>query len=150
MNKYYLAYGSNLNIHQMRFRCPTAKPIGTAMIHGYELLYKGSRACAFLTIEPKDGSEVPVAAWEVTADDEARLDAYEGFPNFYYRKEMQVEVRTADGSVRELPAFVYIMNEKNPLGRPSTGYVRICKEGYRDFGFDEKYLDEAYEKSAKE
>ena len=88
--------------------------------------------------------------WEVTKEDEARLDAYEGFPNFYYRKEMQVKVRMADGTVRELPAFIYIMHEKNPLGRPSIGYVRTCKEGYRDFGFDEKYLDEAYEKSTKE
>ena len=45
--KYYLAYGSNLNIRQMRYRCPGAKPIGITAIPDYELLYKGSKTGAF-------------------------------------------------------------------------------------------------------
>ena len=40
--RYYLAYGSNLNRKQMQMRCPGAKPIGTALLEGYELLFKGS------------------------------------------------------------------------------------------------------------
>ena len=43
MKKYYIAYGSNLNVRQMKFRCPTAKVVGTSVIKGYELLYKGSK-----------------------------------------------------------------------------------------------------------
>ena len=78
MKRYYIAYGSNLNIRQMRIRCPHARVIGTAVIHDYELLFKGSRTGAYLTIEPKKGSEVPVAVWEVTESDEAALDRYEG------------------------------------------------------------------------
>lgn len=61
MKLYYLAYGSNLNIRQMALRCPTAKPVGTAVIKDYELLFKGSKTGAYLTIEPKVGAEVPVA-----------------------------------------------------------------------------------------
>ena len=30
--KYYLAYGSNLNLEQMAFRCPNAKPIDAIKI----------------------------------------------------------------------------------------------------------------------
>ena len=90
MKRYYIAYGSNLNIRQMRIRCPHARVIGTAVIHDYELLFKGSRTGAYLTIEPKEGSEVPVAVWEVTESDEAALDRYEGYPAFYYKKEMAV------------------------------------------------------------
>lgn len=30
MKRYYLAYGSNLNVRQMKYRCPTAKIAGTA------------------------------------------------------------------------------------------------------------------------
>lgn len=41
MKKYYLAYGSNLNIPQMQYRCPEARIIGTAVIEGYRLLFKG-------------------------------------------------------------------------------------------------------------
>ena len=67
--RYYIAYGSNLNIRQMRMRCPSARIIGTSEIPDYELLFKGSKTGSYLTIEPKDGSTVPVAAWEVTAED---------------------------------------------------------------------------------
>ena len=69
--RYYIAYGSNLNIRQMRMRCPHARVIGTAVIKDYELLFKGSLTGAYLTIEPKKGGEVPVATWEVTESDEA-------------------------------------------------------------------------------
>ena len=69
--RYYIAYGSNLNIRQMRMRCPSARIIGTAEIPGYGLLFKGSRTGSYLTIEPKEGVSVPVAVWETTEEDEA-------------------------------------------------------------------------------
>ena len=84
--RYYIAYGSNLNIRQMRMRCPSARIIGTSEIPDYELLFKGSKTGSYLTIEPKDGSTVPVAAWEVTAEDEAALDRYEDTPLFTTRR----------------------------------------------------------------
>lgn len=52
--RYYIAYGSNLNLRQMKMRCPTAKVMGTAVIKNYELLFKGSLTGAYLTIEPKE------------------------------------------------------------------------------------------------
>ena len=64
--RYYIAYGSNLNIRQMRMRCPSARIIGTSEIPDYELLFKGSKTGSYLTIESKEGSRVPVAAWEVS------------------------------------------------------------------------------------
>ena len=152
MNKkrYYIAYGSNLNIRQMRYRCPGAKPIGISAIPDYELLYKGSKTGAYLTIEPKDGSLVPIAVWEVTADDEKRLDIYEGYPKFYYKKEVRLPIRLASGKIRKVTAFVYIMHEERSIAIPSISYIRTCEEGYRNFGFDVKYLDRAYTRSTKE
>ena len=148
--KYYIAYGSNLNIRQMRFRCPGTKPIGISAIPDYELLYKGSKTGSYLTIEKKKGSLVPIVVWEVTAADEKRLDAYEGYPNFYYKKEMKLPVRLANGKTKKLTAFIYIMHEERELGCPSLAYIRTCKEGYRNFGFDQKYLETAYLRSTKE
>lgn len=148
--KYYLAYGSNLNIRQMRYRCPGAKPIGITAIPDYQLLYKGSKTGAYLTIEPKKNGIVPIAVWEVTADDEKRLDAYEGCPTFYYKKEVRLPVKLASGKTKKLTAFVYIMHEERSLGIPSLAYIRTCEEGYRNFGFDTKFLDVAYEISVKE
>lgn len=148
--KYYLAYGSNLNVRQMRYRCPSARIVGISVIKNYELVYKGSKTGAYLTIEPKKNGLVPIAVWEVTADDEKRLDIYEGCPNFYYKKEVRLSVKLANGDVKKLDAFVYIMHEERSLGVPTLAYVRTCEEGYSNFGFDTKFLDAAYEISAKE
>ncbi len=79
MSKIYVAYGSNLNLEQMSFRCPTAKLIATGMIDNYELQFKGRPNCSFATIAPKQGSSVPVALWKITPFDELMLDRYEGY-----------------------------------------------------------------------
>ena len=144
MRKYYIAYGSNLNIPQMQFRCPQARIIGRATIEGYRLLFKGSKTGSYLTIEKAEGYEVPVGVWEVTDQDEKNLDRYEGFPTFYYKKEMQLPIKgIKSGKTRIRDCFVYIMHEDRPHGIPSGYYVRTCLEGYRNFGFDEKILLEA-------
>ena len=129
--RYYIAYGSNLNIRQMRMRCPHARVVGTAVIKDYELLFKGSLTGAYLTIEPKKGGEVPVAAWEVTESDEAALDRYEGFPTFYYKKEMELDIKgIRTGKIRRRKCFVYIMHEERKIGVPSLSNVSTCLQGY--------------------
>ena len=146
--RYYIAYGSNLNLPQMRMRCPGATIVGTAMLEGYELLFKGSRTGSYLTIEPKEGGRVPVAIWEISASNEKALDRYEGFPTFYYKKEMVlpiVGIRT--GKVRKRQVYVYIMHEDRQLGIPSYHYVETCLYGYRAFEFDDEILFRAIEKS---
>lgn len=149
MKRYYLAYGSNLNVRQMAWRCPTAKAIGTAVIKDYELLFKGSKTGAYLTIEPMVGAEVPVAVWSVELADEKRLDVYEGFPAFYYKAELDLPVRYFSGKTVVRTAFVYIMHEERPLRLPSGSYVRTCLDGYRNFGFDERVLFTALENSRR-
>ena len=142
--RYYIAYGSNLNIPQMRMRCPGARIIGTSVIKDYQLLFKGSKTGSYLTIEPMEGAEVPVVIWEVTESDEKALDRYEGYPNFYYKKEMTLDIKgIRTGKVRRRDAFIYIMHEERELGIPSWYYVNTCLDGYRAFGFDEKYLFDA-------
>lgn len=136
--KYYLAYGSNLNVEQMQHRCPGAYIVGTAIIKNYRLMFKGSKTGAYLTIEPSPGKTVPVAIWAVTRANEAALDRYEGFPTFYYKKPFKVAYNG-----KQLDAFAYIMHEDRVLGRPSDYYVRTCLEGYAEFDFDEKVLYDA-------
>ena len=58
--RYYIAYGSNLNVRQMRMRCPSARRIGTSELKDYELFFKGSKTGSYLTVEKKPGSSVPV------------------------------------------------------------------------------------------
>lgn len=150
MKRYYIAYGSNLNLSQMRFRCPTAEVRGTTLLKGWELLFKGSGTGSYLTIERRDGGEVPAVVWEVTAEDEKALDLYEGYPSFYYKHEIRVRykgIRT--GRYRTVTAFAYIMHEERPVGIPSCMYMRTCLEGYRTFGFDRAVLFRAYTRSER-
>lgn len=149
--RYYIAYGSNLNVRQMRMRCPSARIIGTSVLKDYELLFKGSKTGSYLTIEKCETGTVPIVIWEVTAQDEKALDRYEGYPNFYYKRELKVKykgIRT--GKHRTVTAFVYIMHEDRPIGIPSIPYMQTCIQGYDDFGFDRLVLIDAYLKCGKE
>lgn len=149
--RYYLAYGSNLNIGQMFCRCPGAKVVGISEIPNYRLLFKGSKTGAYLTIEPCKGESVPVAIWQVTKEDEQALDRYEGFPNFYYKKEVAVEnLGLGTGKAKEVNAFVYIMHEDRKLGIPSKHYVNVCMEGYSAFRFDKEKLNDAFKLSMED
>mgnify|MGYP000340971532 CR=1 FL=1 len=71
--KLYAAYGSNINLEQMAYRCPHSTVAGTAMLKGYELQFRHHA-----TIEPNEESEVPVLLWELDSQDEKFLDCYEG------------------------------------------------------------------------
>ena len=152
MKRYYIAYGSNLNVFQMKNRCPGAKICGTAVLKGWELLFKGSKSGSYLTIEPKEGGRVPVAIWSVTEADENALDRYEGYPNFYYKKNIKVRYKSIisghPGST--VDAFVYIMHEDRPIGVPSEFYMDTCEEGYETFFFDKGVLWDAYERAKEE
>lgn len=148
--RYYIAYGSNLNDGQMLWRCPTARAMGTGKLKGWELLFKGSGTGSYLTIEQAQDGTVPVLIWEVQPEDEMSLDRYEGFPRFYYKKEIKVRykgIRT--GKIRTVTAFAYIMHEDRPYGIPSDVYMDVCREGYDIFHLDKRFLEEAVERSRK-
>ena len=146
--RYYIAYGSNLNIVQMIIRCPDAKFYGTTEIKDYELLFKGSKTGAYLTIERRKGSSVPVGVWAVTERDISALDRYEGFPAFYYKKEFRQQIWGRDGEdLGVQDCFAYIMHEDRRIGIPSPVYINTCREGYKDFGFDINILMDAVKRS---
>lgn len=134
-NKLYIAYGSNLNLGQMKHRCPYATVVGTAILPNHKLTFRGCETNAVASIEPCNGESVPVLMWEITPRDEESLDKYEGFPKLY-RKET-VEVISGGKSYF---GMVYIMNDGYDYGKPSRYYLRTIREGYETAGFDVKYL----------
>jgi len=135
--KYYLAYGSNLNVEQMAFRCPGAKRVGRTTINNHRLVFRGEPGNAHASIEVAKGHKVPVMVWAISMRNEIALDAYEGVP-YYYRKEY-FPIRVG-GKVHN--ALVYIMNGKD-LEMPSAIYYGTVKRGYKDCGLDYEILEEA-------
>lgn len=149
MAKLYIAYGSNLNMEQMRYRCPAAQFLGTGVIADYELQFKGSPYNAHATIAPAEGQSVPVGVWKIQKPDEARLDFYEGYHKNgyrYYDKET-IPVRMDNGST--MSGMVYIMDPKMDFGMPSREYTNTIRQGYRDCGMDGTVLEQAIEKSVE-
>ena len=72
--KYYIAYGSNLDVDQMLRRCPDALTIGCSAIDGYKLVFRGNSRSGVANIEPCAGSSVPVGVWSISLSDEESLD----------------------------------------------------------------------------
>ena len=132
MKRYYIAYGSNLSESQMAYRCPTAKIVGTSILKDWRLLFDGPAS-----IERYDGYEVPVLIWDIKLEDEKSLDRYEGYPNYYRKEMLMVEV---NGELIE--AMVYIMNT-NKEHIPSQYYYQVLDKGYERFGFDKRILEKA-------
>ena len=128
--KYYLAYGSNLNIGQMEHRCPDAKIVGITELPGYRLAFRGRRM-GVLTIEPGPERTVPVGIWKISDDDERNLDFYEGFPRLYRKETFTVQLNG-----KPIEAIIYIMNEGRPISAPSDYYLEAVADGYKDFCFE--------------
>ena len=139
----YVAYGSNLNTYQMRYRCPTARLVGTGVVKDYELQFKGRKDSAFATIAPSEGGSVPVAVWELQPRDEKALDRYEGFPNHYFKQDIPVEMKNGE----TINGMVYIMNLRQDFGIPSPGYVQTVSEGYHNCRLDTSVLKNAVRQS---
>ena len=142
----YLAYGSNMDVEQMAYRCPDAKVIGKGFLDDWRLMFKGSTLGNYATIEQCDGFKIPFVLWKISDTDEENLDRYEHFPSFYYKRT--VEVVTDAGE--NFTAMVYIMYEENHLGAPSEQYFNVIGAAYDEFNFDKKILDEALKFSADE
>jgi hypothetical protein len=92
------------------------------------------------TVEPKAGSTVPILVWEIQKKDEASLDLYEGYPNFYDKQMLEIEL---DGKI--VPAMVYVMTPGHSFGIPSDYYSNVIWQGYETAGFETQFLEDAIE-----
>ncbi len=131
----YIAYGSNINKAQMRFRCPTATVAGESVLQDYELLFREGVAC----VEPKPGSKVPVLVWKLTPRDERSLDRYE---RRYHQEERMIRLHG-----QPTAAMIYMMDEGYILSPPNSHYYNTILQGYKSAGFNRKILDAAVHES---
>lgn len=134
--KKYIAYGSNLNLGQMRHRCPTATIHGIGFLEDWTLTFRSMRGPAYATIESCIGSQVPVVVWNIDKLSEMALDRYEGYPHFYGKTNIKVNLNTG----KELDAMVYIMNRRAFPGAPSEDYIDTIYQGYLDNDLNMHYL----------
>lgn len=131
LSRYYIAYGSNLPVAQMNSRCLEAIPIGTAMLNGYKLLFKGPA-----TIYSVDGCSVPVVIWSISEEDEKKLDGFEGYPYAYEKRKAVVSVQRLDGgNIMDVEGFFYRKPDHFPLWTPRHKYFRLLLDAYSYWNF---------------
>lgn len=142
--KYYFAYGSNMNIEQMAFRCRAAEVVENVHVEGYRLAFCGRPSGnGVATILPEEGNHVDGVLWKITKECERNLDYYEGYPHLYGKET--ITVKNAEGKERDVT--VYTINEpyKSQLSAPSSVYLEGILEGCRENGISEKAVLEAAE-----
>ena len=137
--KLYFAYGMNTNKEEMAYRCPSAVPIGKAILPDYRFEFK-----SFATIVPSPGNKVEGVLWSITKTDELALDMLEGYPEFYGKKNVTVEHNV------DHIAMTYIMSPREQSYPPTDGYYSMVSEGYQQFGLSQNQLLEARSRSNQE
>ena len=135
----YGAYGSNLNIEQMMYRCPHAEAVGSMVLQNHALVFR-----AVADIEYCKGSTVEIGLWKITRGCEDRLDIYEGFPSFY-KKKLESDPTLADYDAKAV--MLYFMGDRKWVSPPSDGYLQSVAQGYRDFNLDDACLIDALKRS---
>lgn len=133
----YFAYGSNMSTLRLRERVPSARPLGTAWVDGWKLLFgkrsvDGSAKC---TLSGSAVGRVHGVLFEIEPRHKPALDKAEG-PGY-----SELEVSAArNGSV--LRPFSYVVKEEwfEDALRPYTWYLDLVVEGAREHGLPEEYV----------
>ncbi len=125
----YFAYGSNLNLFQMKRRCKDSVFLKKYELKGYRLNFRSKYRAA--DIEKNKNSLVPGALFEISKSDEKKLDVYEDYPILYKKLYFTYYNKTV---------MTYIMVNKTEFRYPTERYLNVVKRGYKDCKLDTKYL----------
>ena len=128
----YFAYGSNLNLSQMKRRCKDSVFLKKINLENFRLTFRSRYRAA--DIEPKKNSLVPGGLFEISKSDEKKLDIYEDYPILYKKYYFILDGRKV---------MTYTMVKKTPFRFPTERYLNVVKRGYLDCKLDKKFLNRA-------
>ena len=129
---FYFAYGSNLHHLQMKRRCPNCRFIKKIILHNYNLTFRSKYGAA--DIEKKMGKKVYGALYIISKTAEKRLDVYEEYPTLYKKMFFKYGNKKV---------MTYIMAKKTKLVPPTTKYLNVIKQGYKDCKLSIKSLNDS-------
>ena len=143
----YFAYGSNLDLPQMKRRCPSSKLISKGSLSGYRLTFNrfsSGWGGGVADVIQDQGSKVWGLVFELSDTDLERLDRYEGYhkdwTSLYER--WQAIIETPNGLVSDV--WVYTVVEKQKFVKPTIEYLQIIKDAAVKWNFPKAFLLEAY------
>ena len=133
---YYFAYGSNLHHLQMKRRCPKCRYIKKYVLNNFQLTFRNKGGWA--DIQRKNGKKVHGALYIISKFAECRLDKYEDYPIVYKKIYFMYKNKKV---------MTYSMVRKTKFVSPTTRYLNIIKQGYKDCNINIKNLNVALQKT---
>ena len=136
----YAAYGSNMDPEQMLERCPHSPAAGTGWLSGWRLSFGGEEMGwdgALAMVVPAPASQVFVALYELSPQDLAILDYWEGADTGLYNK-IKLRISTLDG---DMLAWLYVLDGYEG-GLPSARYLGLIAEAAQAAGAPDEYVAE--------
>jgi len=125
----YFAYGSNLHHKQMKRRCKDSVFLKKINLKDFKLTFRSKYRAA--DIEYKKKSFVPGGLYEISKNDEKKLDIYEDYPTLYKKYYFYYYGKKV---------MTYTMPKKSQFRFPTERYLNVVKRGYKDCGLNNKYL----------
>ena len=128
----YFAYGSNLHNKQMKRRCKDSVFLKKINLKDFKLTFRSKYRAA--DIEYKKKSFVPGGLYEISKNDEKKLDVYEDYPTLYKKYYFYYYGKKV---------MTYSMVKKSRFKFPTERYLNVVKQGYKNCKLDNKYLKKA-------
>ena len=116
----------------MKRRCPNCRFIKKIILHNYKLTFRSKYGAA--DIEKKMGKKVYGALYLISKIAEKKLDVYEEYPTLYKKMFFKYGNKKV---------MTYVMIKKTKLVPPTTRYLNIIKQGYKDCKLNIKSLNDS-------
>ncbi len=139
----YFAYGSNMNLVQMKQRCSGSKVLGIARLPGYKVEFFGNSAIwdgALETVIRDLQSEVWGVLYEMQVFDWEALDGYQDARMDGMGQYFHYPVDVIDREQETIQAIIYkksILNEAKP---PSAEYLDFIVQSAKEQGLPVEYI----------
>ena len=146
----YFAYGSNLDLAQMKQRCPLAKFVCRAKLAAYRLAFTindGERRCGVADVLPDKSKDVWGVVYEFPDNELKDLDKKEGYkpdrPNEQneYTREDHYVWREGDAKQPLLVALYRGHPQLDPP-LPSDDYKNLIVDGAKHWNLPAQYIRE--------
>jgi gamma-glutamylcyclotransferase (GGCT)/AIG2-like uncharacterized protein YtfP len=153
----YFAYGSNLNLAELKQKClasgvdPKAiEPVGPAILPDMSLVFNYhsvSRGGGALNVRPAIGNRVSGYVLRLSQKAWALMDRKEGHPTYY--KRTSVTLIVPGGQYLLAETYIVAPDRTRDFVAPTKDYLDLCLEGRDQLGVETASLNAASKDASK-
>lgn len=148
-DQWILAYGSNVSTNRLIKRIGEIKASKKGYIDGFSLKFNkqatGKQVAYANIIYAGAGEKCPAVAYQLTPDQTAALDRFEGVPHNYLRLSIPFHSHSDNKSI--VQAYIAHPNKLVTGLDVEYEYIEHILHGYREHKFDENYLTKILERT---